>query len=574
MTSPGRAFPWIAVLLASAFLLNHARPAKNNGPYDFQQIRRIPVSADGRVKPLDTVARNSLMIISGRQTFRLNGLRQPAIRWLADTIARPEQSRGYDVFRIDHPDVLALMGLTHADGKRFSFDTIMTHQNTISKQAQQAMQITGKKRNPFQKHLLKLYRHLILFSRLSQLDTPYTVPPVDGRESWEPMSKIMHAVHQSDSNMPASAAYITSIMSAYNQNDPQRFNRIASQYHHYLKSLMPRDVRKTGYEIFFNDFEPFYLATVLYVIAFVLACMSFLLRCLSRPVWPESLGKAAVWLLILTFVVHTFGLGSRIYLQGRPPVTNLYSSAVFIGWGCVLLALFLERLFRLGLGSITAAVIGFVTLIIAHNLGGDGDTMEMMQAVLDSNFWLSTHVIAVTVGYSATFLAGFLAILFILLGVFTPVLKPELFKSLGKMVYGVVCFAMLLSFVGTVLGGIWADQSWGRFWGWDPKENGAVLIVLMNALILHARWGGMIRERGMMVLAIAGNIITSWSWFGTNMLGVGLHSYGFMDSAIFWMFAFVCSQLLLMGLGMLPTKMWRSFSKPEAQQPTQPTPSV
>jgi cytochrome c nitrite reductase small subunit len=114
------------------------------------------------------------------------------------------------------------------------------------------------------------------------------------------------------------------------------------------------------------------------------------------------------------------------------------------------------------------------------------------------------------------------------------------------MVYGVVCFALLLSFVGTVLGGIWADQSWGRFWGWDPKENGAALVVLINAIILHARWGGFIRQRGIMVLAVAGNIVTAWSWFGTNMLGVGLHSYGFMDSAVFWLMAFVVTQLLIM----------------------------
>ena len=120
-------------------------------------------------------------------------------------------------------------------------------------------------------------------------------------------------------------------------------------------------------------------------------------------------------------------------------------------------------------------------------------------------------------------------------------------------------FATLFSFVGTVLGGIWADQSWGRFWGWDPKENGALIIVLWNALILHARWGGMVRERGLMNLAIVGNIVTSWSWFGVNMLGIGLHSYGFMDAAFKWLMLFVGSQLLLIALGLLPRHFWLSF---------------
>ncbi|MDB6021918.1 MAG: cytochrome c assembly protein, partial [Pedosphaera sp.] len=224
----------------------------------------------------------------------------------------------------------------------------------------------------------------------------------------------------------------------------------------------------------------------------------------------------------------------------------------------------------------------------AHNLAIGSDTMEMMRAVLDTNFWLATHVVIVTLGYASTFVAGTLAVIYIVLGVFTPLLSQKLApasaangvakaagpiakktsqpasqmdigKALGKMVYGIVCFATLFSFVGTILGGIWADQSWGRFWGWDPKENGALLIVLWNATILHARWGGMVRERGLMNMAIVGNIVTSFSWFGVNMLGIGLHSYGFMDAAFHWLILFIGSQLLLIVLGLLPKQLWRSF---------------
>ena len=232
----------------------------------------------------------------------------------------------------------------------------------------------------------------------------------------------------------------------------------------------------------------------------------------------------------------------------------------------LLLGMFLERLFRIGIGSIVASAVGFATLIIAHNLSSGGDTMQMMQAVLDSNFWLATHVVVITIGYSATFLAGALAIVYILMGVLTLALNKERATALSKMIYGVICFASLMSFVGTVLGGIWADQSWGRFWGWDPKENGAVLIVMMNLLILHARWGGMIKQRGMAVLAVFGNIITAWAWFGTNMLGVGLHSYGFTNSAAFWLIVFVASQLLIMTVGTLPQRLWMSDPKQPGSQ--------
>ena len=311
----------------------------------------------------------------------------------------------------------------------------------------------------------------------------------------------------------------------------------------------------------------------LYVLAFLLACISWL-------AWQRPLNRAAFYLLLLAIAVHTFGLVSRMYLQERPPVTNLYSSAIFIGWGAVIVALILERIFRDGIGAACAGAIGFITLIIAHHLAGNGDTLEMLQAVLDTNIWLATHVVAITTGYSAMFLAGMLAIIYIVRGVFTRSLKKETADSLARMTYGVVCFATLFSFVGTVLGGIWADQSWGRFWGWDPKENGAVLIVLWCAIILHARWGGFIRQRGLMIMAIFGNVVTSFSWFGVNMLGVGLHSYGFMQKAFPWLVGFHRQPARVNGRGCDATGRWRSFRtftaarrRKERQSPVKFTPA-
>jgi cytochrome c biogenesis factor len=103
---------------------------------------------------------------------------------------------------------------------------------------------------------------------------------------------------------------------------------------------------------------------------------------------------------------------------------------------------------------------------------------------------------------------------------------------LHRMTYGVVCFGLFLSFIGTVLGGLWADDSWGRFWGWDPKENGALMIVLWNAIVIHSRWDKQVGQRGFALLAVVGNIVTTWSWFGVNQLGVGLHSYGNNSSVL------------------------------------------
>jgi len=339
---------------------------------------------------------------------------------------------------------------------------------------------------------------------------------------------------------------------AWRTGDAATFNRIVAKLHDSIEPRYPEAMRKSDVEARFNAAGPFYRSMALYVWAFLLAVVSWLK-------WPRELARAAAWLLILALVATTGGIFARMWIEGRPPVTNLYSSALFVGWGAVLLCVILEGVFRNAIGSVAGGLIGFATLLIAHHLSLGGDTMEMMRAVLDSNFWLATHVVVITIGYSATFLAGFLALIYVVRGLLTRTLDAGTADALTRMVYGIVCFATLFSLVGTVLGGIWADQSWGRFWGWDPKENGALLIVIWNAVILHARWGGLVKQRGLMALAIFGNVVTAWSWFGTNMLGVGLHSYGFMDAAFYWLIAFVVSQVAVIGLAQVPLDKWRSF---------------
>ena len=237
----------------------------------------------------------------------------------------------------------------------------------------------------------------------------------------------------------------------------------------------------------------------------------------------------------------------RILITQRAPVINLYSSAVFIGWAAALFGLVIDWIFRNGMGNMLSAASGVLTLQVAYGLSS-GDTMPVLQAVLDTQFWLATHVVSVALGYVATLVAGLLGIVYLVAG-WVGKGKTTL-RDLYRCCYGATCFGILFSFVGTVLGGLWADDSWGRFWGWDPKENGALLIVIWNALILHARWDGMVKGRGFSILAIFGNIVTAWSWFGTNELGIGLHSYGFTQGVLMWLSLFMISQAAFIVAGL------------------------
>ncbi|GAB5442057.1 MAG: hypothetical protein Fues2KO_24060 [Fuerstiella sp.] len=352
---------------------------------------------------------------------------------------------------------------------------------------------------------------------------------------------------------------IQSVFAAWRNGDVAGFNQTLKTYHQWLEDEQLPEVNeeakifyglitvdKVDFESFVNGFAPGYNTIFLYLFALILTFLSWI-------GWRKPLWRSAVGLTIVALIVHSFYLYARMKISGRPPVTNLYSSAVFIGWGVVLLSLILEFVSKLGIMTVVGCVSGASTLCIAYFLGIDeGDTLSVMQAVLDTQFWLATHVVCITFGYAATFLAGLLGIAYCIFRVADDSSGKQPFTVfLGKVVYGVVCFAMLLSFVGTVLGGLWADDSWGRFWGWDPKENGALLIVIWNAIILHARWDKLVRDYGTAVLAIGGNIVTAWSWFGVNELGAGLHNYGFTEGRLFYLGMFVVGNLALIAAALI-----------------------
>lgn len=624
-----RFLPLLVLLLGAAYLLSTLRPEKNPTDFDLAGFGRVPVLVNGRIKPLDTVARTSLLTLQGRQRVSSpdtgTSVHSPA-EWLATVFFNPAKADDLPTIKIESPEVLTLLGLEDKDVRidydspvkkafavlgflpstrtRFSYNQLKPKLPELDRQGRLAEPVETQLRTPFQKHVIAVRNRIILYlqlrlavqmpestSFLTELELferalPAGVSAVLARQRGEEhnadalsimkemadrfsyMEQLGHlrlVPPAADDNDPShweltgtkllesfgtgkidpTVMNYARLGEAWRKGDTATFNKIVGTLHDEIETRYPEAMRKSDIESRFNAAGPFYSSMTLYIWALLLAIVSWLK-------WPQELGRAAFWLLTLAFVATSAGIFARMWLEGRPPVTNLYSSALFVGWGAVFLCLFLEKFFRNAIGSVAGGLIGFATLLIAHHLSLGGDTMEMMRAVLDSNFWLATHVIIITIGYSATFLAGFLAAIYIVRGLFTKTLDKATADALTRMVYGIVCFATLFSLVGTVLGGIWADQSWGRFWGWDPKENGALLIVIWNAVILHARWGGLVKQRGLMGLAIFGNIVTSWSWFGTNMLGVGLHAYGFMSSGPMWLAVFVGSQLLVLALAATP----------------------
>ena len=677
----GALFPLVVVGIFAALFFMAARPrAELSGEMNLSHFGELPVIADGRVKPFDTLARNTLRVISNRETFRrrrdtqalkaewprisadlaakwdgvstaaltelagdvdatvdliveetgrdryrveesvdkLTTESAPAIHWLLDVVSLSEPAQQHKVFRIDNLEVLDTLGLQRRKSHLYSVGEILRGVEEFEKQVELARQTGVEQMSTYQRKIVELDGRVRTYTRLAGAFRPPVLPrfptaeeyqqdrsaaeqkirlfqqermrfirnidsikpalavperDAEGNDTWECFAKawtnarINQLIGQETS---AATEHMTVILASYQAGDAKVFNSELAKYRRWLHRNRPQQLnskstyvgraieRRFGsffeFEAYFNRVSPFFFCWWPYLTAFTLSALAWL-------GWNRPLNRASFWLIVFTLIVHTIALGARIYISGRPPVTNLYSSAVFIGWSVVLFALAWELFYRNGIGNVLGSALGFAGMVIAHNLAGDGDTFTVLVAVLDTQFWLATHVVTVTLGYATTFFAGFLGVVYVLRGWFTRSLTPDTSKELSRMIYGTVCFSLFFSFVGTVLGGLWADDSWGRFWGWDPKENGALIIVLWNALVLHARWGGIVKERGLAVLSVGGNIVTAWSWFGVNELGVGLHSYGFTEGALLNLRNFVLIQLAVIALGTLPRSLWTSVRK-------------
>ncbi|MBI2387215.1 MAG: cytochrome c biogenesis protein CcsA [Elusimicrobia bacterium] len=589
------------------------KPAPRSG-FDVEGFGRLPSLEGGRVKPIDSFARSTLLMIRSKQTVRVDGKALSATRWLLDSAFKPETSDTYAAFVVDDPEVLGLLGLAQGKGRYYAYWQLEPKREEISRQAQAADAVPSGARSRFQNAVLALDQRMSGYERIKNTFMPsgrgdpaaelasfqaLMKEAMAALKSGKPSKKTAEMMGRLDGSMRGyqflaeaaafksappkpgepeeawasfgeavlspggaldlhpSAALFARMAGAYRAGDAAAFNAAVAEQSAWAEANAPKAARQARAEALFNRAQPFVSGMTLYVAALLLVFASWA----TRREDVAAAARAAAW---AAFTVHTLGLLSRTVLQGRPPVTNLYSSAVFVGWGAAFLGLFGERVHRRGFAAAGAATAGFATLLVAHHLGSSGDTMDVMRAVLDSNFWLATHVITVTIGYSGTYLAGLLAIAWIVRRHALRKPDPADDKALVSLTYGVLAFSLFFSFLGTVLGGIWADQSWGRFWGWDPKENGALLIVLWNALILHMRWAGFVRERGIMLMSVFGNVITSVSWFGVNMLGIGLHSYGFMDSAFWWLLAFSVSQLAIIAVGALPPRFWSHARQADA----------
>ncbi len=460
-------------------------------------LRDLPILHQGRYKPFDSIARQTLLALTGKSNKVKDeaGNKYKAAQWLAASLFTPSKAVNFKAFLLENPEVADAVGLESSmERVRYSYKEISPHLEKLENLAAQAFSVRSEDRSRFQRHLLQFYDRILKFMNLQKA----IWPDADSSMKW------------------------ADIANAYIKGDQAAFDEAVENYKKdYLGDLDAEVFSDAKKESAFNRVDPFYNSGLILSLAFILALWGMIFS--ERKPFIISMV-----LCVAALLLQSYGHWVRMLVMDRPPVTNLYSTFIAVAWICSFVSIIIIKLLpekHRTLSPLLASVSPLVFLIIAGKYANTGDSMGVMAAVLDSNFWLATHVVTIILGYGGCCLAGVFAHYYMIQLCRTEKNDQDT-VTLYKIMLMILGFGFTMTFVGTVTGGVWADQSWGRFWGWDPKENGALLIVLWCAVVFHAKAGNLVSRFWIATGSIITIFIVLMAWFGVNMLGVGLHSYG------------------------------------------------
>lgn len=279
--------------------------------------------------------------------------------------------------------------------------------------------------------------------------------------------------------------------------------------------------------------------------SFALALLACILASVNTLYKSRKLDVAANMTCMMTSAVLLALFAMRAYVAARPPMSSLYEIVLMVA---LLLMAFESGAFlfcrnRTYTLMVPVTLMATALLFFAKFVLESGDTFQPIPAVLNSSVFLTIHVFTIALGFAGMILSGVVAHLVLFRSARDKTVLPssEFPKGspLYSLLYGTLVFGAVFTVVGTLLGGVWADFAWGRFWGFDPKECGALFVILWAMLALHLRAGKLVSPRGFALLNSFNVIVTFLCWFGINLLGVGLHSYGFQSGSVIWLAAFV-----------------------------------
>jgi cytochrome c-type biogenesis protein CcsB len=513
-------------------------------------IKELPVQDAGRIKPLDTFARESLQLIYGRQTFKNErGGTRPALEVMMTWLMQPQAWGDTPLFEINHNQVKKALKF-EAGRKYFTLNEIMKNERLpVIMQELQSKRETKEKLDPYFQALQRLENQLFTFREIAAGRMLKLVPQKDPAAAWTSAADLQGDLQKDFVQVTKDFVGVIGIVTGDTKDQNQARQNLDTAVAHFedlARAQAPENypsARTMKIEVHYNTFHPFQKAWIFYLLAMLAALASWSMGSAAFQKWTY----VASWTFaLLGLLMHVYGFGLRVYLMGRPPVSNMYETVIWVAFGAVVFSMIIEAVYRWRFILMAGTMVGAFCLIVGDMAPAVLDSsLQPLEPVLRSNYWLLIHVLTITISYAAFFLAfalGDIGLIYYLRG---EEKNRERIKALVLAVYRAMQIGVSFLAPGIILGGIWADYSWGRFWGWDPKETWALIVLLGYMAVLHGRLAKWIKDFGMVCAGVVTFSLVIMAWYGVNfVLGAGLHSYGFGAGGVQYVATFVALHLL------------------------------
>jgi cytochrome c-type biogenesis protein CcsB len=486
----------LLLLLALLAGLNFINSDANASLCDQEQdLKSLAVLNKGRIKPLIVAANESTKIVSGKKS--INNFSSIAIFCNLSLKSLNIQSDLDLPIRIDHVDVKKLLKLKDNE------HSISALKAREFKEMIRSDIMRIKESTSYKKALNRLWFKIDTFDKAS------------AGELW--------TTYQGGKWL--------SLNEAFTQNDISAEKLQANS-----DSFVSNNDNSINTELLYTKLN-------IFSIAMILALIAIFVTVLVKNI---TVGYIFSWIVVLTEVA---GMTFRVLISGRAPITNMYETVLFSGFGALVIALIIyifkkDKIFILG-------GLGYNILCLFMMRFADGmltESISPLVPVLRDNFWLSTHVTTIILSYAALALSWILANIVLFKQRFSTIEKKN-YRYYEGLVYTATKVGIVLLAAGIILGGVWADYSWGRFWGWDPKETWSLIVLLFYIAVLHGKNTTWISTHRFVVLCSLGFMTVMMAWFGVNyILASGLHSYGFSEGGAIFLGTFFVSQIVFTAL--------------------------
>ena len=561
------AFPiaFLASLFAATTFAQ--QPVSDTTTLDFKSFGLVAIQDNGRRKPIDTFAKEALIRVTGRSTYTDNaGRKWQPNDFILSALLETHDWRTEPMVLVSFGKLKDVLGLEKTQ-RRYSFAqlTALPELNRLANEAHE-LRRAEKPLDRLQQEVLNVSDRLGLFAHV--LDgSAFVIVPAAKNDTDPWIVPPAYSDYYSETQFAPAQTQLRALATAYVQGDAFNFTRAANQLRQELRALSPSIYPQDGrlrLEYFYNHFEAFYRAIWLYGLGFLVLLTAHLRK--TRG----GFRKIGIGLAILALLFHASGIAMRCLIAGRPPVTNMYESIIWVSFAVSLFGTIFFARYRTAVYLLAALPVTLIALLLVHQMPiAMPSSIDPLVPVLRDNFWLTVHVLTITLSYAAFALAmGFGHIL-----LWRYVRNPSRARADAPMhfwLYRVLQLGVLLLAAGTILGGVWANYSWGRFWGWDPKETWALIALLCYILTLHGRLAGWWTEFGLVVASVVCFLAVLMAWYGVNfVLGKGLHSYGFGIGGETYVATFIVVDLLFVGFA-----VWRYRASVRVRSAVEPAVSA